>query len=72
MTKTLELAIERLRQEPDERQDLLALLLLYELDEDQRWNASTAIHAEKLQHFVDHLLAGDGNEPYETLDPDNL
>jgi hypothetical protein len=72
MTKTLELAIERLRQMPEDRQDTLAKLVLHEIDEDERWMRSTAAHAEKLQGLVDNILNADRRGECETLDPDTL
>lgn len=72
MTKTLEPAIERLRQMPEDRQDSLARLLLHEIDEDERWMHSTAIHADKLQGLIDAVVEADRRGECETLDPDRL
>jgi hypothetical protein len=41
MTKTLQEAIERLQQMPEDRQDLLAKLMLHEIEEDEKWMRST-------------------------------
>jgi hypothetical protein len=72
MTKSLEQAIERLRQMPKERQDSLARLLLHEIDEDERWSRSTAENAGKLQRLADDVLAADRRGECELLDPDQL
>jgi hypothetical protein len=72
MTRTLELAIERLRQMPEDRQDSLAKLLLHEIDEDDRWMRSTADHADKLRRLVDNVLDADHKGECETLDPERL
>jgi hypothetical protein len=56
MTKALEEAIERLKQMPEDRQDSLAQLLLHEIDEDERWQQSTAKHASKLKGLVNDIL----------------
>lgn len=72
MTKALEQAIERLKQMPAERQDSLAQLLLHEIDEDERWQQSTTLHAEKLKSFVADILEADLRGECETLDPDKL
>ena len=55
MTKSLEHAIERLRQMPEDRQDSLARLLLHEIEVDERWTRSTAANADKLQGLVDDV-----------------
>ncbi len=72
MTKSLEHAIERLQQLPDDRQDLLARLLLHELEEDERWLNSTAGNADKLQQLVTDVLESDRRGQCEPLDPDTL
>ena len=72
MTKSLEQAIERLQQMPEERQDAIAQLLLHEIDEEERWRESTAANAEKLQGLVNEVLEDDRSGKCEPLDPDNL
>ena len=72
MTKTLEDAIERLKQLPEERQEMLARLLMHELDEDQRWVQSTAIHEAKLKGLVEDVLEADRHGECEPLEPDQL
>ncbi len=73
MTNNVEQAIERLRQMPDEnRQDLLARLVLHEIEEDERWMHSTETHAGKLRELVDDILEADRNGKCEPLDPDQL
>ncbi len=72
MTKTLEQAIERLRQMPDDRQESLARLMLHEIEEDERWARSTDAHAGKLQTLVDQVLEADRNGACEPLDADSL
>jgi hypothetical protein len=70
MTKTLEHAIELMRQMPEERQDLFARLLQHEIKEDERWQGSTETHAEKLRGFVGDVLDADRRGEFEPLDPD--
>ena len=72
MTKSLEQAIERLRQMPDERQDLLARLVLHEIEEDERWTRSTESHADKLQGLVQDILEAERRGECELLDPEQL
>ena len=72
MTKTLEEAIERLRQMSEDRQDALAKLLLHEIEEDERWQKSTANHADKIQGLVQDVLEAERRGECEPLDPDNL
>jgi len=59
MTKSLEQAIERLQQMPEERQDALAQLLLHEIDEDERWRQSTVAHKGKLRGLIKDVLEAD-------------
>jgi hypothetical protein len=72
MTKTLEQAIERLRQMPAERQDSLAQLLLHEIEEDERWQRSTEQNPDKLGRLVRDVLEADWRGECEALDPDRL
>ena len=72
MTKTLEQAIERLRQMPQDRQDAIARLLLHEIEEDERWARSTASHADKLQGLVNDVLEADRRGECGPLDLNQL
>jgi hypothetical protein len=72
MTKTLEQAIERLRQMPEDRQDAIARFLLQEIDEDERWMHSTEAHADKLKGLVVDVLEADRRGECEPLDPDQM
>jgi hypothetical protein len=72
MTKALEEVIERLKQMPEDRQDSLAQLLMHEIEEDERWRASTAEHADKLSGFVADILEADRCGECELLQPDSL
>ena len=72
MTKALEQAIERLRQMPEGEQDEMARLLLHEIEEQERWEQSTAAHAEKLGGFIGEILKADDTGLCEPLDPDQL
>ncbi len=72
MTHLMEQAIERLQSLPENQQDRLARFLLNELQEDDRWTASTAAHADKLQNLVREVLAEDAAGMCEPLDPDRL
>ena len=72
MTKTLEDAINRLRQMPADRQDMLARLMLHEIEEDERWMKSTESHSGKLDALVNEVLDADNRGECEPLDPDRL
>jgi hypothetical protein len=72
MTKSLENAIERLQQLPDDRQELLARLVLHELEEDERWLKSTAANVDKLQKLASDVIEADLRGECEPLDPDTL
>jgi hypothetical protein len=72
MTRLMEQAIERLRALPETQQDPLARFLLNELEDDQRWAASTLRHADALGRLADRVLADDARGECEPLDPDKL
>lgn len=72
MSHTLERAIERLREMPEDRQEQIARLLLHELEEDQRWERSTEAHTDKLQRVVVEVLQADDQGRCEPLDVDTL
>lgn len=56
MTKSLPEAIDRLQQMPEDRQDLLARLVLHEIEEDEKWTRSTAAYEGNLQAFISEVL----------------
>jgi hypothetical protein len=72
MTKTLELAIDRLRQMPEERQEMFARLMLHEIEQDELWNRTTESHAGSLRGFVEKVLEAERRGECEPLDPDKL
>ncbi|HZZ28109.1 MAG TPA: hypothetical protein VFE46_08910 [Pirellulales bacterium] len=72
MTDALKQAIERLQQMPEERQDMIARLMLHEIEEDERWMRSTESHSAKLQGFVKDLLEADRRGECEPLNPEKL
>jgi len=72
MTDTLQKAIEQLQQIPKERQELLARLVLHEIEQDRQWAQSTEAHADKLRGLVDNVLAADDRGECEPLSPDEL
>jgi DNA-binding PucR family transcriptional regulator len=72
MSPILDQAIERLRRMPEERQELLARLMLHEMEEDERWSRSTEANAGKLSKLVDEVLEADDRGECEPLEPDKL
>lgn len=72
MTKALQDAIERLQQMPEDRQDLLAKLVLHEIEEDEKWAKSTEASADKIHGLIGDILQADGRGECEPLDPDRL
>ncbi len=72
MTDTLQKAIEQLQQMPEERQELLAQLMLHEIEQDRRWLQSTETQKDKLRGLVDNVLAADDRGECEPLTPDEL
>jgi hypothetical protein len=72
MTSLMEQAIKRLHAVPPGEQDRVARFLLNELQEDDRWAASTEEHADKLQRLIGDVLADDGRGVCQPLDPDRF
>jgi hypothetical protein len=72
MTKTLQEAIARIEQMPEDRQELLARLMLHEINEDEKWARSTEAHAGKLAGLVNEVLEADRRGECEPLDPERL
>jgi len=59
MTEKLQEAIDRLQQMPEDRQDILAKLVLHEIDEDEKWAKSTEANADKLRRLIGEVLQAD-------------
>jgi hypothetical protein len=59
MTHLMEQALERLQALSPTQQDQAARFLLNELQEDDRWSASTTAHTTKLEGFINKVLADD-------------
>ena len=72
MTHLMEQAIERLRAVPEPQQESVARFVLNELEDDDRWSASTALHADALGRLADRVLADDARGNCAPLDPDKL
>jgi len=72
MTHLMEQAIERLRAVPESQQESLARFLLNELENDDRWSASTAQHADALTRLAEGVLADDARGDSEALNPEKL
>jgi hypothetical protein len=65
MTKMMEQAIEHLEALPESQQDQLARWIIYELEVDERWAASTSKHLDALESFTQRLLDDDAVNPSE-------
>jgi hypothetical protein len=61
MTRLMEQAIERPHTLPDGAQDCVAGFILHELDEDERWAATTRLGERKLRGLLNRLLNDDNN-----------
>lgn len=72
MTQLMERAVERLRALPDEEQDRRAEQLIRDLEEDAKWEATTAKYEGKLETLVEEVLAEGRAGKLEQLDPDRL
>jgi hypothetical protein len=64
MTKLLEQAVEKLRRLPGDKQECYARLLLQELQTDEAFEASSALHIESLSRLVRDVLADDELSQY--------
>ena len=53
-------------------EDLMARLLLHEIEQDERRHATTASHAVKFGGLINEVLEVDRREETEPLDPDRL
>jgi hypothetical protein len=72
MTKLMQLAIDRLKNVPEARQDEFAGFVLNELQEDERWMTSTAANAGKLEKLIEDVAEADRRGECARLDPDRL
>jgi hypothetical protein len=53
---------------PEDRQEVLARLLIQEIEEDEKWLASTAANAKQFEGLVCDVLAADDRCDCEPLD----
>ncbi|QDT69780.1 hypothetical protein MalM25_27210 [Planctomycetes bacterium MalM25] len=72
MTKTLEAAIERLRELPEEQQESLARILLEEIEAHDEWDASTGANPQRVAEISTEVRAAYHRGECEPLDPDKL
>ena len=56
MTKLMEKVIEKLRSLPEKNQDAVAGSVLYQLEEDRRWEDTSIKHADTLKRLGDEAL----------------
>jgi hypothetical protein len=72
MSPILDTAISRLRQMPEDRQEIIARLMLHEIEEDERWTRTTTENERKLKSLIDEVISADDRGECKTLDPDQL
>ncbi len=72
MTKLLRRAFEQASKLPPGEQDALASVLLKELEEEQRWDATLEQSQEALADLADAALAEHRAGKTQPLDPDTL
>jgi hypothetical protein len=72
MTRAMEQAIERLKRVPETQQEELAQFLLHELEEDERWAATTQSRRPQLDRLIKDVLADHAAGKTRPLDPDAL
>lgn len=72
MTALLEKAVSKAAALPDDQQDALAALLLDEIEDDARWDASFARSADALTALAAEAMVEHRAGETEDLDPDTL
>jgi hypothetical protein len=72
MTRLAEQLVERFKAMSDTQQDEWAAFWLSELDDDERWAASTVKGQDKLDALSDRLWRDKAEGLTEPLDPDRL
>ena len=72
MTKLLEEAFSRAQKLSDTEQDLIARLLIQEIESEKRWDESFARAPNKLRRLADEAWAEHVAGRSEGLDPDHL
>lgn len=72
MLKPLEDAIARMRQLPEDEQEMLARFVLHELDEDDAWRQSSMAHTKPLERLVAEINAEDARGECPDLNPNDL
>jgi hypothetical protein len=72
MTQKLQKAIEKLQTLPAEKQDQMAGFLLQELNEDAKWEATTAKHRRRASKLVEEVLEDERQGKTSKLNPESL
>jgi hypothetical protein len=72
MTERLERAIARLKTLPADKQDAIAILILEELEEEQRWDESFAHSPDLLAKLAAEAMAEYRAGKPQELDPETL
>lgn len=72
MTKLLEKAITRIKQLPEAEQNVLAGIILEELEDEARWDAAFARSADVLARLAAEAEQQDKTGRSEELDPEKM
>ena len=72
MTQKLQKVIEKLQSLPAEKQDQMAGFVLQELQEDAKWEATTAKHRQNAARLVAQVLEDEKQGRTKKLDPETL
>jgi len=72
MTQKLQKVIEKLRSLPADKQDQMAGIVLQELEEDAKWEATTAKHRHNAAKLVEQVLEDEKQGRTKKLDPGSL
>ena len=72
MTQLLKQVIERIQQLPDEQQDMLAAIIIEELEDDLRWEQAFAGSQDKLAQWEEQVQADIRAGRFKKMDWDEL
>lgn len=72
MTKLMESAVKAMQSLPRGKQQSFARFVIHELEEDAKWEATTAKHADRVRKLVAEILDADQRGETELLHPDQL
>jgi hypothetical protein len=72
MTKLLERVVERVKALPESEQDVIAALILEELEDEARWDQAFARSQDSLARLAEDAMLEHREGKTQELDPDKL